>query len=150
MRTAAALREYDLPTPGVVNGAGSALEELSSQQESLAASAPDEIIAIQLSLPTFAARLLVDALSALADGHAVTVVPVPAELTTQQAADILNVSRPYLIKQLDDRQLPFRRVGNRRKVLLEDVLRYKQRDDQYRQEVLDELSREAQAIGLDY
>ena len=77
-------------------------------------------------------------------------VPVPAELTTQGAADILNVSRPYLIKLLDERKLPYRRVGNRRKVLLEHLLRYKQRDDEFRQGILDDLSREAQAIGLEY
>ena len=68
----------------------------------------------------------------------------------QEAADILNVSRPYLIKLLDERKLPHRRVGNRRKVLLEDVLRFKRRDDQTRLGVLDELTREAQALGLEY
>ena len=150
MPTAVAAREYEVPSPEVVNGAGSALAELARQQESLSARPSGEIVALKLSLPTFAARLLFDALKALADGHAVTVVPVPAELTTQQAADILNVSRPYLIKLLDDRKLPFRRVGNRRKVQLEDVLNYKERDDKFRQGILDDLSREAQAIGLDY
>ena len=62
----------------------------------------------------------------------------------------MNVSRPYLIKLLDERKIPYRRVGNRRKVMLEDVLRYKRSDDQFRQGILDELSREAQAVGLEY
>ena len=145
-----AVREYEVPTPEVVDGAGTALAELVIQEEWFGTRPPGEIIELELSLPTFAAHLLLDALKALASGHAVTVVPVPAELTTQQAADILNVSRPYVIKLLDDRRLPFRRVGNRRKVHLEDVLRYKQRDDQVRQQVLDDLSREAQSIGLVY
>lgn len=150
MPTAVAVHEYEVPSPEVVTGAGTALAELASHQEMLSAQPPGEIFALKLSLPTFAARLLLDALEALASGHAVTVVPVPAELTTQQAADILNVSRPFLIKLLDDRRLPFRRVGNRRKVLLEDVLNYRQRDDQFRQSILDDLSRETQSIGLGY
>ncbi|MBN4047626.1 helix-turn-helix domain-containing protein, partial [Acidimicrobiaceae bacterium AH-315-P05] len=114
------------------------------------AAAPGELVALSLSLPTFAARILLDALTALSEGHAVRVAPVPAELTTQETADILGVSRPYLVKLLDDRKLPYRRVGNRRKVLLEDVLRYKRSDDRFRQGILDELTREAQSVGLDY
>ncbi len=150
MATAMAVREYEVPTPDVVDGAGTALAALVDQEDWFGTKPPGEILELELSLPTFAARLLVEALKALASGHAVTVVPVPAELTTQEAADILNVSRPFLIKLLDDRQIPYRRVGNRRKVHLEDVLRYKQRDDQVRQQLLDDLAREAQALGLDY
>ena len=56
--------------------------------------------------------------------------------------------RPYLVKLLDERQLPCRRVGNRRKLLLEDVLAYKKRDERFRQEIIDELAREAQELGL--
>ena len=150
MTTATAVRDYEVPSSEVVVGAETALAELVELYPKLEVTPPDELISLKLELPTFAARLLLDALTALAEGHAVTVVPVPAELTTQEAADVLNVSRPYLIKLLDERKLPYRRVGNRRKVLLEDVLRYRQRDDRARQEILDELSREAQAVGLDY
>ena len=78
-------------------------------------------------------------------------VPVPAELTTQGAADILNVSRPYLISTARRAEAA---VSARRstgaEVLLEHLLRYKQRDDEFRQGILDDLSREAQAIGLEY
>lgn len=150
MPNATMARDYEVPNQDVVDGAETALAELDMYRPSFDTTEPGELVALQLSLPTFAARLLFDALTALAEGHAVTVVPVPAELTTQEAADILNVSRPYLIKLLDERKLPYRRVGNRRKVLLEHVLRYKRSDDQFRQGILDELSREAQAIGLEY
>jgi excisionase family DNA binding protein len=140
-------RDYELPSDEVVEQAEVALAGLERARETVGRT---DVIEIDVALPSFAARLLFDALTALAAGHAVTVVPVPAELTTQQAADLLNVSRPYLVKLLDDRRIPYRRVGNRRKVLLEDLLRYKRRDDEQRQAVLDDLTREAQEIGLEY
>lgn len=93
---------------------------------------------------------LIDVLAQVANGNAVTVAPVHADLTTQQAADLLNVSRPFLIKLLEDRRIPYRRVGNRRKVLLTDLLDYKRKDDEYRRSIADELTREAQDLGLDY
>ena len=94
--------------------------------------------------------LVAEVLAQIANGNAVTVAPVHAELTTQQAADLMNVSRPYLIKLLDERRLPYRRVGNRRKVRLYDLLAYQRGDDEHRREVLDELTREAEDLGLDY
>jgi excisionase family DNA binding protein len=104
----------------------------------------------ELQIPGHALRLLVDILAQIANGNAVTVAPVHAELTTQQAADILNVSRPYLVNLLEDRKLPYRRVGNRRRVLLADLLAYKRIDDVDRRAVAAELTSEAQRLGLDY
>ena len=86
----------------------------------------------------------------MAKGNSVSVAAVQTELTTQQAADMLNVSRPYLVRLIELRKIPSRRVGNRRRVLLADVLAYKGVDDAHRQEIADELAAEAQRLGLDY
>ncbi len=86
----------------------------------------------------------------MAKGNPVSVEPIRPELTTQQAADLLNVSRPYLVKLLEDRKIPYRRVGNRRRVLLADLLTYKLIDEAQRQPMAHELTAEAQRLGLDY
>lgn len=84
--------------------------------------------------------LLARMLAETASGNAVAVSPVDAELTTQQAADLLNVSRPYLVKLLDERRIPFRRVGNRRRILLADVMTFKYDDESERRAIAAELS----------
>ena len=101
-------------------------------------------------VPAVAFRFFLDVLAELANGNAVTVTPVHAELTSQQAADLLNVSRPYLIKLLDEEQIPYRRVGNRRKIRLTDLLEYKKRDEARRREIADRITGEAELIGLEY
>lgn len=86
----------------------------------------------------------------MANGNAVTIVPVHAELTTRQAAELLDVSRPCMVKLLEEGRIPFRMVGTRRRVRFEDLVRFKQQDDADREKVLDELIAEAQRLGFDH
>lgn len=104
----------------------------------------------QIELPTSALRLLVDILAELADGNAVKVVPVHAELTTQEAADMLNVSRPHLVKLLEDGALPFHRAGKHRRVKFADLMRYKDARERASEEAMAELACQAQELDMGY
>lgn len=103
-----------------------------------------------LELPRGAVELLMDILEAMAAGRGVTLIPENAELTTVQAAEILNVSRPFLIRLLDERAIPFRHVGKHRRIRMEDVMAYKDRIDRERESVLDQLVAEAQQQDMGY
>lgn len=108
----------------------------------------DEPSEQQIVLPRQAARLLADMLTELANGNAVSLVPLQAELTTQQAADLLGVSRPYLVTLLEDGKIAHRRVGNRRRVPVADLLRYKDVQDAETRAAVAALTEEAEALGL--
>ena len=103
-----------------------------------------------LEIPKSAYQLLIDILSQMAQGNAVTLIPVHAELTTQEAADLLNVSRPYLVKLLESKQIPFHKVGRHRRIRFEDLMNYKNQIDSDRMLALDELAAQAQELEMGY
>lgn len=100
-----------------------------------------------LVVPRQAAIMLAQILGFLANGQGVTVTPSNAMLTTQQAADLLNVSRPYLIKLLEAGEIPFEKVGTHRRVAFGELMEYKRRDDQERRRAADELTELGQELG---
>jgi len=152
------IRDIELPDDQATRQAADAVRPL----KSFLREHPDSVAHIQIAgedpnedpttitVPAAAVRVLAEVLDELSDGNAVAVAPVQAELTSQQAADLLNVSRPYLIKLLDGDQIPYRRVGNRRKILLSHLLAYRRRDEAHRRHVADRLTQEAERIGLAY
>ncbi|MCA1799644.1 MAG: helix-turn-helix domain-containing protein [Xanthomonadaceae bacterium] len=101
-----------------------------------------------LILPRQALALLRDLLADMAQGHAVTIVPMHAELTTQEAANLLNVSRPYFVGLLEAGTIPFTKVGTHRRVRYEHLIAYKNQRDKESQELLDELTRQAQELKM--
>lgn len=103
-----------------------------------------------LELPTGAVQLLMDILEAMAAGRGMTLIPQNAELTTVQAAELLNVSRPFLIRLLDENVIAHRKVGKHRRILMEDVMAYKARVDNEREVVLDQLTVDAQKHDMGY
>lgn len=105
---------------------------------------------LTLTLPTL--HLLLEALQEIGKGNGVTLTPVQKHLTTQQAADLLRVSRPYLIEELLEKgKIPYRKVGNRRRIRYEDLLRYQEEEEQEisrREQVMRELMAETERLGL--
>jgi excisionase family DNA binding protein len=105
---------------------------------------------LPIELPIGAVALLNDILQAMAAGRGITLIPENAELTTVQAAEILNVSRPFLIKLLEESVIPYRKVGKHRRIRMEDVMAYKNQIDSERESVLDKLVADAQEHHMGY
>lgn len=103
-----------------------------------------------VTIPASALRLLADILTQMASGHAVKIVPIKRELSTSEAADLLNVSRSYFVELLDLGKIPFQQVGTCRRVLYEDVIAYKNKIDAQREKTLAELTAQAQELKLGY
>ena len=101
-------------------------------------------------IPDSVYEVLVQVVHQMAQGHAVSIVPVHAQLTTQQAAELLGVSRPHLVKLLEEGHIPFSRPGKHRRVRLDDLMAYKQHQADERRFALDELAAEAARLGLRY
>jgi excisionase family DNA binding protein len=139
-----------IPSPEAAEEAKRALRTLSPATRTKAGTVRVRAGGEDAIVPKAAFELLLEILGQMANGNAVTVVPVQAELTTQQAADFLNVSRPYLIQLLEAEQLPYRKVGTHRRIRFEDLLAYKNSDDVRRASVLEELAAEAQKYQMGY
>lgn len=102
-----------------------------------------------MAIPPAAVKLLLDILTEMSKGNAVTLIPVHAELTTVQAAEVLNVSRPHLIKLLDRGDIPHHKVGTHRRVRFLELMAYKKKKDEARRQALTELTALDQECGIE-
>lgn len=102
----------------------------------------------QVEIPTSVYRLMMQLVSEIGQGNAVRITPIHAELTTNEAATALNVSRPFLIKLLNEKAIPYRMVGSHRRVLFKDVMDYKRRQMEISGRMLDELAALGQELGI--
>ena len=101
-----------------------------------------------VEIPVHALRLLREILDQMARGNTVALTPVQAELTTRQAADLLQVSRTFLVRLLDEGRIPCRKVGSHRRVRSEDILAYRRDTESRRRDALDDLTAQDQILGL--
>ena len=99
-------------------------------------------------LPLSISHLLLGALEEIGKGNGVTLIPTDAELTTQQAADLARVSRPFFVKLLEEGKMPFRLVGAHRRILYRDVARFIEEEEARRVKVMEELVAETERLGL--
>jgi excisionase family DNA binding protein len=101
-----------------------------------------------IELPDALRLVLEQAAHELVRGNRVSLLPLGRMLTTRQAAEMLNISRPFLIQLLEREEIPFEMVGTHRRVAIEDVLRYRAQRSERRREVLRALSEEADELGF--
>lgn len=131
----------------VMMPAAAETEELSAALKELESDSELRLVlgsGTELTLPEAAASAVRQVIEALAQGKAVAVVPYSEDLTTQQAADLLGMSRQHLVDLLDEGEIPHYRVGTHRRVNLKDVLDFRERRREHRRERLDDLTRLSQ------
>ncbi len=102
----------------------------------------------KINIPEPIYQVLLQVVHAMASGKAISIIPQQQELTTQQAAEFLNVSRPYLIKLLEQGEIPHIKVGSHRRVRFDDLMNYKQQRDVKRDQLLTELTQMSQEAGF--
>ena len=105
---------------------------------------------VKVSVPESALKFLLKYLHSLSEGEAVSILPLESEMSTQQAADILNVSRPHLVKMLENNEIPYHKVGRHRRINAKDLLEYKRQRDEEREDLLDDLASQAQELDMGY
>lgn len=143
----------ETPTPDEAQEAKAALRLItgdSEDQRRSAAKVSLKIGDLEVSIPFAAFEILTDVLAELANGNAVTVVPHHAELTTQEAADILNVSRPHLVQQLEAGAIPYHKVGTHRRIKMSDLMAYRKKSRELSRAALQELADQAQELEQCY
>lgn len=146
------IENQELPNPEISAIARTSARELSALLEDLpeADRASIKMEGHDLILPRQAITLLRDILADMAQGKAVSIMPLNAELTTQQAANILNVSRPYLIKLINSKKIAHTKVGTHRRIRFEDLMDYKQSLKQQSADAMDQLVDQAQEHNMGY
>lgn len=103
-----------------------------------------------IELPPAALKLIGQLLGAMSEGRPITLKPAKQEFSTVEAADFLNVSRPFVIKEIDEGRLPHRKVGTHRRVAVEDLLDYAREMRKRQEHALDKMAENARELGLDY
>lgn len=143
----------DLPTRDDVELAKQAARQLASALRAHASGtvtiSTDIDGEARVTLPRRAAQMLVELLAQMANGNAVTLLPVHTQLTTQQAADLLNVSRPFLIKLLEQQVIPYQMVGTHRRIAAQDLFAYRRQQEERSRRALAEMAAVDQELGLE-
>lgn len=125
-------------------------QELSNLVDNLSGLGKIAIVADgqKIEMPSIVSIALMEVIKTLNKGNSITLISMDKELTTQQAADILNVSRPYFIKLLETGEIPFKKTGTHRKILMQDLMKYREQRAETRKSKIEELSNLSQELGL--
>jgi len=120
-------------------------------------SKPNEALEIEIAgeeqhirIPASAFHFLNTIIEHIAEGRAISIIPSDAEVSTMQAAELLNVSRPHVVKLLEQKKIPFHKVGKHRRIKLKDLTAYKNRQAKERSKILNDLAKQAQELEMGY